>query len=107
MSWLFLFLAIISEVTGTICMKLSIGFTKLLPSVSMVIFYGISLTSFTFAIKKIDVSVAYAIWSGMGTVLIAIIGIFLFKESLNALKIISIGLVIIGVVGLNVSGGGH
>lgn len=43
----------------------------------------------------------------MGTVLIAIIGIFLFKESLNALKIISIGLVIIGVVGLNVSGGGH
>ncbi|MEH1770595.1 DMT family transporter [Nostoc sp.] len=107
MSWLFLFLAIISEVTGTTCMKLSAGFTQLLPSVSMVIFYGISLTSLTFAIKKIDVSVAYAIWSGLGTVLIATIGILWFKEPANALKIISIGLVIIGVIGLNISGGGH
>lgn len=66
MSWLFLFLAVISEVTGTTCMKLSAGLTQLLPSLSMVIFYGISLTSLTFAIKKIDVSVAYAdlVWYG-------------------------------------------
>lgn len=107
MSKLFLLLAIISEVTGTTCMKLSAGFTQILPSVSMVIFYGISLTSLTFAIKKIDVSVAYAIWSGLGTVLIATIGILWFKEPANALKIISIGLVIIGVIGLNISGGTH
>lgn len=107
MSWLFLLLAIISEVAGTTCMKLSAGFTQLLPSVSMVIFYGISLTSLTFAIKKINVSVAYAIWSGLGTVLIATIGILWFKEPANALKIISLGLVIVGVIGLNISGGSH
>ncbi|MEH1924654.1 DMT family transporter [Nostoc sp.] len=107
MSWLFLLLAIMSEVTGTTCMKLSVGFTQLLPSIAMVIFYGISLTSLTFAIKKIDVSVAYAIWSGLGTVLIAIIGILWFKEPANTLKIISIGLVIMGVIGLNISGGSH
>jgi small multidrug resistance pump len=88
-------------------MKLSAGFTQLLPSVLMIIFYGISLTSLTMAIKKIDVSVAYAVWSGLGTVLIATIGILWFKEPATALKIISIGLVIIGVIGLNLSGGTH
>ena len=107
MSRLFLLLAIISEVTGTTCMKLSAGFTQLLPSVSMIIFYGISLTSLTIAIKKIDVSVAYAVWSGLGTVLIATIGILWFKEPATALKIISLGLVVIGVIGLNLSGGTH
>ncbi len=107
MSWLFLLLAIISEVTGTTCMKLSAGFTQLLPSVSMVIFYGMSLTSLTMAIKKIDISVAYAIWSGLGTALLTTIGILWFKEPATALKIISIGLVIIGVIGLNMSGGPH
>jgi small multidrug resistance pump len=88
-------------------MKLSAGFTQLLPSVSMIIFYGISLTSLTIAIKKIDVSVAYAVWSGLGTVLIATIGILWFKEPATALKIISLGLVVIGVIGLNLSGGTH
>lgn len=107
MSWFFLALAIISEVTGTTCMKLSVGFTQLLPSVSMVIFYVISLSSLTIAIKKIDVSIAYAIWSGLGTIAITTIAILWFKEPTSTLKIISIGLVIIGVVGLNLSGGTH
>ncbi len=107
MSWMYLFFAIISEVTGTTCMKLSGGFTKVLPSIAMVIFYGISLTSLTIAIKNIDVSVAYAVWSGIGTALITIIGILWFKEPATAFKIISIGLVIVGVIGLNLSGGNH
>ncbi|MBO3464488.1 MAG: hypothetical protein KME33_36820 [Aetokthonos hydrillicola CCALA 1050] len=55
------------------------------------------------ALKKIDVSIAYAIWSGLGTSLIAVIGIFWFKEPVNVLKIMSISLVIIGVIGLNLS----
>ncbi|MEH1968244.1 DMT family transporter [Nostoc sp.] len=107
MFWFFLSLAIVSEVTGTTCMKLSAGFTRLLPSIAMAIFYCISLTSLTFALKKIDVSVAYAIWSGVGTALIAIIGIFWFREPANIFKILSLALIIFGVIGLNLSGGTH
>ncbi|GAN33432.1 MAG: QacE family quaternary ammonium compound efflux SMR transporter [Candidatus Brocadia sp. AMX2] len=105
MSWLYLFLAIILEVSGTTCLKLSQGFTKLLPSVLLFILYGFSFTSFSFALKKLDVSVAYAVWSGLGTTLIATVGILWFREPLSAVKIISIGLIIIGVIGLRLSGG--
>ena len=102
MSWVYLFLAIISEVTGTTCMKLSGGFTKIWPSIAIFIFYGISLTSLTIAIKKIDISVAYAIWCGLGISLISTIGILWFEEPVNILKIASIGIIIIGVIGLNI-----
>ena len=102
MSWVYLFLAIISEVAGTTCMKLSVGFTKVLPSIAIFIFYGISLTSLTIAIKKIDISVAYAIWCGLGISLISTIGILWFEEPVNILKIASIGMIIIGVIGLNI-----
>ena len=57
----------------------------------------------TIAIKRIEVSVAYAIWSGLGTALIAAIGIFWFKESMTLVKLVSLGLVIVGIVGLNLS----
>jgi small multidrug resistance pump len=63
--------------------------------------------SLTLALKKVDVSVAYAVWSGIGTALIALIGIFYFKEPSTVIKILSIGLIKTGVVGLNLSGGGH
>jgi small multidrug resistance pump len=102
--WIYLILAIIFEVIGTTSMKLSDGFTKLLPSISMFIFYLLSLTALTFALKKFDVSMTYAIWSGLGTALITIVGVFLFKESMGLMKIISIGFIIIGVVGLHLSG---
>jgi small multidrug resistance pump len=107
MSWLYLVLAIIFEVTGTICMKLAEGFTKLAPSVLMFVCYALSLTMLTFALKKIEVSVAYAVWSGLGTALIASAGILWFKEPLTALKIASTGLIILGVIGLNMGGGTH
>ena len=107
MSLFYLVLAIIFEVFGTTCMKLSEGFTKLLPSILMVILYALSLVCLTFALKKIDVSIAYAIWAGLGTALIATVGILWFKEPLSALKIISLGLIIIGVMGLHFSGGVH
>ncbi len=107
MAYLYLVLAIFLEVSGTICMKLSQGFTRLLPSVLIFLFYGLSFTCLTLVLKKIDVSIAYAIWSGLGTAIIATIGIMYFKEPLNLLKIISLGLVIVGVVGLNLSGARH
>ncbi len=103
MHWLYLLLAILFEVAGTTAMKLSEGFTKTLPSVAMTLFYILSLAMLTLTLKKIDVGVAYAIWSGVGTALIAGIGVVLFGESLTPLKIASIVLIILGVVGLQLS----
>jgi small multidrug resistance pump len=107
LSLFYLIMAIIFEVAGTTCMKLSYGFTKAVPSILMIILYLLSFVSLTFALKKIDVSIAYAIWAGLGTALIATVGILWFKEPITALKIISLGLIIIGVIGLNLSGGVH
>jgi len=104
LSWLFLLVAILSEVTGTICMKLSTGLTKLVPVVAMFILYGISFTALALSLKTIDVSVSYAIWSGLGTAIIAVAGYFIFGEPLGAFKIASICLIIAGVVGLNLAG---
>lgn len=101
--WFYLGLAIILEVTGTTFMKLSEGFTRLVPSILIFVFYGASFVALTLALKKIEVGVAYAIWAGVGTALIAVIGIVGFKESATALKFVSIGLIIIGVVGLHLS----
>lgn len=103
-SWLILAGAIVLEVAGTTAMKCSDGFTKLIPSVLIFVFYAASFTVLTFALKKIEVSVAYAVWSGVGTVLITLIGILYFSETLNSLKAMSILLIILGVVGLNLSG---
>ena len=103
-SWIWLIGAIVFEVLGTTAMKLSEGFTKTGPSVAMGLFYVLSLTALTYALKKFDVSMAYAIWSGVGTALITLIGIWYFKESISVMKLASIGLIIIGVVGLHLSG---
>lgn len=102
--WLFLAGAIILEVAGTTSMKLSEGFTRIVPSVLMVALYAASFFVLALALKKVDVSVAYAVWAGMGTALIAVIGIYFFQEPLSLIKVISIVLIIIGVVGLNLSG---
>ena len=107
MTWLYLALAILLEVSGTTCMKLSQGFTKVVPSVLLFVFYTLSMGMLTLALRRIDVSVAYAVWSGVGTALIATIGVLWFKEPVTALKLISLGLIILGVVGLNLSGGAH
>jgi small multidrug resistance pump len=88
------------EVIGTTNMKLSEGFTKTLPSILMFVFYVFSFAFLTLALKKIDLSLTYAIWSGVGTALIATIGFLYFKEPVTAIKIGSIALIIIGVVGL-------
>lgn len=103
--WLLLAGAIALEVTGTISMKLSDGFTKLVPSVVLVVCYLGSFALLTLALKKIDVGVAYAIWAGTGTALIALVGVWYFQEPLTVLKGLSIFLIIAGVVGLNLSGG--
>lgn len=105
MSWFLLVTAILFEVSGTTCMKLSYGFTRRLPTILMFVFYALGFVPLNLALKRINISVAYAIWSGIGTAIITTIGILWFKEPVNALKLISIALIIIGLVGLNLSGG--
>ena len=100
MSWIYLIIAIITEVIGTTNMKLSHGFTKVVPSILMVVFYIVCFAFMNLALKKLDVSITYAIWSGVGTALIAAIGFIYFKEPVTAIKIGSIALIVIGVVGL-------
>lgn len=107
MHWLYLVAAIVLEVAGTTSMKLSAGFTRAVPSLAMFAFYAGSLAALTMALKAIDVSLAYAVWSGLGTALIAVIGITWFHESINVPKLVCLALIIAGVVGLNLYGGAH
>jgi small multidrug resistance pump len=105
MYWLTLAIAL--EVSGTVFMKLSDGFAKMIPAVLMVFFYCLSFASLTMALKRIDIGIAYAIWSGVGTALITTIGIVYFREPLTVIKMISTALIIIGVIGLNITRGAH
>jgi small multidrug resistance pump len=103
MHWLYLIIAIICEVCGTTSMKLSNGFTNLLPSVLIFVFYALSFTFVTLALKTLPVGLTYAVWSAIGTALITAIGVLWFGEGMNTLKAVSLALIIIGVVGLQIS----
>jgi small multidrug resistance pump len=100
-AWLWLGAAILLEVAGTTSMKLSAGFTRALPSILIFVCYALSFVAMTLALKKLDLSIVYAIWAGVGTALIAIIGFLYFGEQATLLKAACIGLIVIGVVGLN------
>ncbi|MFD1738205.1 DMT family transporter [Bacillus salitolerans] len=100
MAWILLIVTILLEVAGTISMKLSNGLTNPIPSVLLFVFYGACFALFAIAVKTIDLSIAYAIWSGAGTMLVFIIGVFVFQENLTWMKTGCIILIIIGVVGL-------
>ena len=102
-AWLFLILAIALEVAGTTAMKLSDGFSKLLPSVLIFVCYALSFIALTLALKKFEMGIAYAIWAGLGTVLITMIGIMYFEESISFVKFFSILLIVAGVIGLHLS----
>lgn len=107
MSWVYLVLAILFEVGGTTAMKLSENFTRWIPSVAIFVLYGLSLVGMTLALKRIEMSIVYAVWSGVGTALIAVIGVMYFNEEIGLVKIVSLALIVAGVVGLNLTGGGH
>lgn len=85
--WVLLILAILLEVAGTTAMKLSDGLTKLIPSVSIYVLYGVSFVLFPLSLKGIQLSTAYAIWSGLGTTVTCIIGFVAFHDSINWIKV--------------------
>jgi small multidrug resistance pump len=103
MYWFYLAMAIVLEVMGTTCMKLSGGFTRLIPSVLVFVLYMVSFSFMILALKKMELGVVYAIWAGLGTAMIALIGIVWFQESVSLLKIVSIVFIVLGVVGLHLS----
>ena len=104
MPWIFLTAAILFEVAGITSMKLSRGLSEPVPSLAVVVFYVCSAAAVILALKKLELSTAYAIWSGVGTALAAAIGVVYFREPMTLLKIASLALVILGVVGLSFTG---
>lgn len=103
MKWLILSLGILFEVLGTISMRYAAGFTRLIPSILVFVFYGISLAVLVYVLEKMEVSIAYAIWASAGTALIATIGIVFYHEQVSVLKIVSIALIILGILGLEMA----
>lgn len=103
--WLALMLAIAFEIAGTTAMKLSEGLSRPGPTVAMFACYLLAFTALARALRTLEVGMAYAIWSAVGTAVIAGIGVFWFGESWNALKGLSLGLILLGVIGLHLGGG--
>ncbi|MBP1963093.1 DMT family transporter [Paenibacillus aceris] len=107
LGWILLILAILFELSGTTSMKLSEGFTRFWPSILMFVLYGCSFTLLNFALTYIEVGVAYAIWSGVGIVLITLVGFVLFKETFNITQLAWTVLIVVGVIGLKLSSKAH
>jgi small multidrug resistance pump len=104
LAWIYLSAAIATEVVGTVFLRYTDGFTRPGPSIFVVVTYAGSLWLTALALRQLEISLAYAVWAGVGTAAVAVIGMAALGESVNTLKLASIALVIGGVVGLNLSG---
>ncbi len=102
MGYLYLAIAIVSEVIGTSALKATDGFTKLLPSTIVVVGYGAAFYFLSLVLKSIPVGVAYAIWAGLGIVLVALVAAVIFKQVPDVPAIIGMVLIVSGVVVINV-----
>jgi small multidrug resistance pump len=100
---MWLFLAIVLEVAATVCMKLSNGFHRVVPTALMVALYLASFAPMMWAMRRLDVSVVYAVWSAVGTALITLISMVLFRESLTATKVGALSVIVLGVIMLNLA----
>ncbi|WP_255668520.1 DMT family transporter [Brevibacillus daliensis] len=106
-AYLFLAIAIASEIFGTSMLKASDGFTKLYPSIGTVLAFGVAFYSLSLSLQQIPLGIAYAIWSGVGTAVTAIIGIVIWKETASVSTVMGILLIIAGVVVINLKGTAH
>lgn len=100
-TYLLLLLAILAEVIATSALKASESFTRLLPSVVVVAGYGIAFTCLSMTLRTVPLGVAYAIWSGVGTALVAVVGWLVYKQQLDLPAVAGIGLIIAGTLVLN------
>ena len=100
-AWLCLAVAILAEVVGTSALKASEGFSRLWPSLLVIAGYAVAFYFLSLTLKQLPVGIAYAVWSGVGTVLITLIGVLAFQQKIDLAGTIGIALIIAGVLVLN------
>lgn len=101
-AWLLLGTAIVAEVVGTSALKASEGFTRLVPSVVVVLGYAVAFYCLSLVLKTVPVGIAYAVWSGLGMVLITLVAFVVYGQSIDLPGLIGMGLIVASVVVLNV-----
>ncbi len=106
-AWTYLVIGIVFEVIGTTSLKLSNGFSDSLWSTVCIGCFIAAMYALSLSVKTLDISMVYAIWSGVGIAIISLIGVFFFHEQLTFIKLFFIGLIIIGVIGLQFQSTGH
>jgi small multidrug resistance pump len=104
MTALMLAAAIATEVVATVALKASDGFSRPVPSAIVVVGYLLSFWLLALVLKQLSVGTTYAIWSAVGTAAVALIGVVAYGETANAMKLASLGLIVLGVIGLNAAG---
>ena len=102
MAYFYLAIAIVAEVAATTALKASAEFTRLVPSLIVIVGYGVAFYLLTLVLRSIPVGITYALWAGLGIVLVAIVGAIIFKEVPDVPAVIGMGLIVAGVVVLNV-----
>ena len=102
MKWVYLLLAIVSEVVATSALKSSESFSRLWPSVLTVVGYGVAFYLLSLTVREMPVGIAYAIWSGVGIVLVSLAAVVLFGQKLDLPALIGMGLIVAGVIVINV-----
>lgn len=107
MAWILVIVAGLFEVAMALCLKASKGFTELWPSLGFLAFAVTSFGLLNMALRTLDVGTAYAVWVGIGAVGTAALGMLLMGDQVSALKIGALTCIIVGVIGLNLAGGGH
>ena len=103
MQWLYLAIAIVCEVIATSALKASEGFTRLTPSVVVVVGYVVAFYCLSLTLRSIAVGIVYAIWSGVGIVLISLVGWLLFGQTLSWVALLGMGLITVGVIIVNMA----
>jgi len=107
MAWILLSIAIAAEIFGTLSLKTSDGLSKLMPSLGVLIGYATAFTLMAMSLKKLDVGITYAIWSGVGIIGAAIGGVVFFDQHLSRMTMIGMAIIITGVVIMNLGGASH
>jgi small multidrug resistance pump len=102
MKWIYLGIAIVSEVMASSALRASDGFTRAWPTLALIVGYGISFYFLSLTLRTIPMGIAYAVWSGVGILLICIVGWLMFGQTLDLPAIIGLTLIVAGVVILNV-----
>jgi quaternary ammonium compound-resistance protein SugE len=107
MAWLLVIVAGMLETGFAVCLKMSHGFTRIYPTIAFALFALGSFGLLTLSLRKLDVGPAYAVWTGIGATGTAVYGMAFLDDVVSVLKLVSITLVILGIIGLQLSGSGH